>query len=43
MQEAAERAKLASMTDEERRRWELENPKVIVRQQHALQLLALRH
>ncbi|KAL3143239.1 hypothetical protein ABBQ38_002090 [Trebouxia sp. C0009 RCD-2024] len=25
--EAAEKAKLASMTDEERRRWELENPK----------------
>ncbi len=27
-QEAAEKAKLASMTDEERRRWELANPKV---------------
>lgn len=40
VQEAAERAKLASMTDEERRRWELENPKVMTRQQHALQLLA---
>lgn len=35
VQEAAERAKLASMTDEERRRWELENPKVHTRQ-HAL-------
>lgn len=29
--EAAEKAKLASMTDEERRRWELENPKVTKR------------
>ena len=31
MQEAAEKAKLASMTDEERRQWELENPKVSTR------------
>ena len=42
VQEAAEKAKLASMTDEERRRWELENPKVFTRHQ-ALQLLLLQH
>lgn len=34
VQEAAEKAKLASMTDEERRRWELENPKVSTRHQN---------
>ena len=34
--EAAEKAKLASMTDEERRRWELENPKVPADCLHAL-------